>query len=349
MPAGYPIVKTQLVSPFVGGAADGSINREIRSEWSRRNSEGWDITEYAKFEGTTNLIDTLSIPQRVEQFQQLSFNGKKTVETPGMQSFTISQKRFALTVGLNRILSDVAGLSDLAAGVQDDLAAKVTQHIRNEAVKALVANPTRTNIDGLTHFHATHPINPSKPGLTNPQGTATQPNLFTTSPLSHVNVMKRIQDMLAWVDSSGQPMKLRHFTIFVTPSNLFGAAHWLTSLITGTNFTNAYGGAGNDVGASSNPILAAQADAVRTFARKRGITIDIEVLEEYSGALLTDWFIVPHVGPVWGVKMKTPHYFFNSTDPASPNALSSNMDLYMGEAVFGVSMADIWSIAKCTA
>lgn len=346
MPYGIPVAKTANISPFTGGVADGSINREIQGDWSRRDQDGWQLADYAKFESTANLTDTYSIPLRIGQFTQTSLNGKRTVETPSALSFQVQQRRYTITAALNRSLQLVDGLSDIKTALEVDMNSKANQHLRNLALSTLYANPTRAQLDGLAHFHASHPINPLNPNVTNPAGSATQPNLYTTTPLTHVNIIKGIQNILGWVDSSGQPVKARNFTLFATQSNLFGAAHWLSSAITGTNFTNGYVGSGNDVGASTNPMASINSVVSKTIGKK--ININLEVFEEYPGTA-TDWYLAPNIGPVWAVKLMLPHRFSQSNDPASYNAIASNNDLWLGDAMVGVSLADVWSIAKFTA
>lgn len=338
---GFPIIRNTPVSPFVSVGVDNTLADQLASDWGRRNQGTWNLLEYMAWRPTGNLIDTIEIPLRVQMPRQVSFNGKRTMVTPGALSYQIAQKRFELTVGLNRVHKMVDGLADVMNNAELDVNSKAMQHLRVEAIKALVANPTRANLDNLSFFNASHPINPNQPGVVSQTtGLATQSNLFATTPLTHTNIMKTIQTISSWVDSSGMPIGPTDFTVFTTPSNAAGAAHWLFSENTGTNFTNGYTGSGNDVGQSTNPMTA--------WAQKRGYTLKAEVLTEYNG-LSTDWFIGTGAGPIWVGKYMKEHTVTQVVDPTSEAALNNNMDLIILDAVFGIGLGDIWSIAKCTA
>ena len=134
-------------------------------------------------------------------------SGERHVNSIGLGSCTVTNKRYELTYGINRdqLADDQTGV--LLMKVRGG-AAKFRMH--PDRLMAAIFSANSTCLDGLALFHASHKVNPL--------GTATYANLQAGRPLTPANAALTRAEMAARLAADGDPLSPSPRLLIVPPT-----------------------------------------------------------------------------------------------------------------------------------
>lgn len=132
--------------------------------------------------------------------------GPRVVRNLSEHSYTLKNKPFELTVGVDRddIEDDNLGVYDMRFAGMAEAAAKWPDRLLKTVLQA---GTSALGFDGVAFFAATHPLNPA----------GNQSNNFTSSALSDTNFAANRAAMMAYTSESGESLGVMPNTLFVPP------------------------------------------------------------------------------------------------------------------------------------
>jgi len=133
--------------------------------------------------------------------------GPRTIQGLQAYSYSLTNRKFELTVGVDRehIEDDSLGIYEYKFKDMGDSAKK---HPDELIADLLINGHSYASYDGQGFFDTAHPVNLRDASVTNLSGANTQSNYFTGTPLTQANFQAMRAKMLGYCDEGGRPLKV---------------------------------------------------------------------------------------------------------------------------------------------
>lgn len=170
------------------------------------------LSTYQEWTQTVNSTGKTTVHGWLDKLPKLrEWVGAREVENLVAQTYSLTNKKFELTFGVNRtdIEDDVLNLYGPSAQMMGMQAAEWPD---DQMTPVLEAGSSSVTFDGANFFSTTHPID------TSGQISGTQSNLLTTTPFSAANVGVMRAKLRALKGRDGKPLGMNLTHVMVPPA-----------------------------------------------------------------------------------------------------------------------------------
>jgi hypothetical protein len=272
------IARIQATNPLVTAPVSNNIATQIVAGYN--NTPSWDPLAFAYTDTTANDVYLFTLPQPPQLMEKVQPGGTAKAQTTAFGSTGVYQNLYTTTLEFDRFQSINPGISQMNELGKQLLSAQREDVLRREFASILAANPTLNYHDKVAFFSASHPIDPFRPWVKTPGGSATWSNSRTSTACTLTNIYSGINLMRALYWPNLRPVRATSFTVYIGPGiDFIKIAHALFGPSLGFNY--ALNGTA-DVGANTNPLIA--------VGMAFGINVKLVQLLEYTSTS-TDWYI----------------------------------------------------------
>jgi hypothetical protein len=335
--SGTPLVNSALTNPFATGIDDSGVALFLNEAWT----PSVDILAYVH--GSPKASNNIEVVPFADptSLPRASVSGAPPMrESLSVTSIALQQKFYQTQIGVDR------QIMDYSAALKPTLEAQINSFgsgnyflslIEQEAMKALVVNSTRSNVDGKAVFATDHPVSTGNPSQVNYQtNSTTQSNLSTSTALSAVNLTATIKKLKQLATANGRAITTKQITLWVTPELETLARHLLQAMYLG--FSSTFGS--SDSGGSHSNMFS-------NYGIKLEVMGNYPVISGSSAA--TDWYLSSGTIQPFVVKVAQQPILAKLTSPTDPNLVQTNQYVVDFKTSMVVDVSHHLAMIKCTA